>query len=150
MFCVGDDILQILLKDFRVYGGVIFLDPKCVVIKGGCVEDMVTIQDELFLASLRRRMESVVRLEVPLMMLTSFLGCLRKRAQGLWRIESKISNPRLVVVDNPNRDQQTLRAGATYHESGRHQPKSHPQWLTPPPRSPGSSSNLSRKSLLHS
>ena len=51
-----------LLKDFRVYGGTIFLDPKCVVIKGGRVEEKAALQDELFLTGLRTRMGSVARL----------------------------------------------------------------------------------------
>lgn len=50
-----------LLRDFRVCGGTIFLDPKCTIIKGGRVEEKAFIQDELFLAGLRTRMGSVVR-----------------------------------------------------------------------------------------
>jgi len=49
-----------LLRDFTVYGGTIFLDPRCIVIKGGRVEEKAAIQDELFLAGLRTRMGSVV------------------------------------------------------------------------------------------
>jgi hypothetical protein len=48
--------VQLLLKDFTVYGGTIFLNPKCVVVKGGRVEEKETLQDELFLAGLRARM----------------------------------------------------------------------------------------------
>ena len=49
-----------LLRDFTVYGGTIFLDPKCVVVKGGRVEEKAAIQDELFLIGLRTRMGSVI------------------------------------------------------------------------------------------
>jgi hypothetical protein len=49
-----------LLRDFTVYGGTIFLDPRCVVVKGGRVEEKAAIQDELFLTGLRTRMGSVV------------------------------------------------------------------------------------------
>jgi len=45
-----------LLRDFAVRGGTIFLDPRCAVVKGGRVEEKAVIQDELFLVSLRTRM----------------------------------------------------------------------------------------------
>jgi len=45
-----------LLRDFTVYGGTIFLDPRCASVKGGRVEEKATIQDELFIAGLRTRM----------------------------------------------------------------------------------------------
>lgn len=61
-FYVGTDMMQMLLRDFRVYGGTIFLDPRCVVVKGGRVEEKTAIQDELFLSGLRSRMGSVVHL----------------------------------------------------------------------------------------
>jgi hypothetical protein len=62
VFYVGVGVVQLLLKDFTVYGGIIFLDPKCVVVKHG-VEEKPAIQDELFLTSLRKRMGQVVYLE---------------------------------------------------------------------------------------
>ena len=49
-----------LLRDFAVYSGTIFLDPRCIVVKGGRVEEKVAIQDELFLTGLRTRMGSVI------------------------------------------------------------------------------------------
>jgi hypothetical protein len=61
-FYVGTDMMQMLLRDFRVYGGTIFLDPRCVVVKGGRVEEKAAIQDELFLSGLRSRMGSVIHL----------------------------------------------------------------------------------------
>lgn len=54
-----------MLKGFTVYGGTIFLDPKCVVVKGGRVEEKAAIQDELFLTSLRRKLGQVARLGPP-------------------------------------------------------------------------------------
>lgn len=54
-FYAGIEMVQLLLKGFTVYGGTIFLDPKCVVVKRG-VEEKPAIQDELFLAGLRKRM----------------------------------------------------------------------------------------------
>lgn len=54
-FYVGIDMVQLLLKDFTIHGGIIFLDPKCVIVKRG-VEEKPAVQDELFLAGLRKRM----------------------------------------------------------------------------------------------
>ena len=70
-FYVGDETVQVLLKDFKVYGGTIFLDPNCVVVKGGRVEEKAALQDELFLTGLRTRMGSVARLVALLMTLTT-------------------------------------------------------------------------------
>jgi hypothetical protein len=60
---VGIGLAQLLLKDFTVHGGTIFLDPNCVVVKGSRVEEKAAIQDELFLTGLRKRMGQVACLE---------------------------------------------------------------------------------------
>ena len=61
-----------VLKDLTVYGGTIFLDPRCAVIKGGRVEEKAAIQDELFLAGLRTRMGSAAPFDgtFPMMLIT--------------------------------------------------------------------------------
>jgi hypothetical protein len=60
---VGIGLAQLLLKDFTVHGGTIFLDPNCAVVKGSRVEEKAAIQDELFLTGLRKRMGQVACLE---------------------------------------------------------------------------------------
>lgn len=148
-FYVGDETVQMLLRDFKVYGGTIFLEPKCVVVKGGRVEEKVVLQDELFLTGLRTRMGLVARLGTPPMILTTLLGYLWKRVWSSQRTERKILNPHPLVMGDPNPDQRTPRMAVTHHENGRHQPRIHPHLVAPRSRNLGSSPNQSRRSLQH-